>query len=258
MKNILAAAAFMTALLCGASLAQSTTPSAVDPGTPPERPQAQSSTPSQSQPQPTPGAPKIASGTVIPTQLSKSIDAKKAKPGDEVVAKVTQDLKTDSGSMIVAKDTKIVGHVTEAQARSKEQKESQVGIVFDRAVLKDGESPLPMSIQAIIASPSNNHGDAGGYDQAGPTGSSTAPVPMSGGRGSTSGAAQSQPTRGMPSGGADAPTAPKELPTITRDTQGVVGISDLKLQTTAQGSLVSSEKNNVKIESGTFMLLRVN
>jgi hypothetical protein len=29
-------------------------------------------------------------------------------------------------------------------------------------------------------------------------------------------------------------------------------------QDTAQGSVVSSEKSNVKLESGTFMLLRVN
>jgi hypothetical protein len=39
-------------------------------------------------------------------------------------------------------------------------------------------------------------------------------------------------------------------------------MSDLKLVTAApdatQGSLVSSEKNNVKLESGTIMLLRVN
>jgi hypothetical protein len=41
----------------------------------------------------------------------------------------------------------------------------------------------------------------------------------------------------------------------------VVGIADLKLSAaanTAQGSVISSEKNNVKLESGTLMLLRVN
>jgi hypothetical protein len=42
----------------------------------------------------------------------------------------------------------------------------------------------------------------------------------------------------------------------------VIGISDLTSNSTAanatQGSLVTSDKNNVKIESGTMMLLRVN
>jgi hypothetical protein len=50
-------------------------------------------------------------------------------------------------------------------------------------------------------------------------------------------------------------------PPITANTQGVVGISDYKLSTggnAAQGSIVSSDKSNVKLESGTFMLLRVN
>jgi len=47
---------------------------------------------------------------------------------------------------------------------------------------------------------------------------------------------------------------------ITEKTQGVVGISNLKLAAApnaAEGSIVSSEKNNVKIESGTLMLLCV-
>jgi hypothetical protein len=48
---------------------------------------------------------------------------------------------------------------------------------------------------------------------------------------------------------------------ITGNTQGVVGIPDLKLSTASgstQASVLSSEKNNVKLDSGTLMLLRVN
>ena len=91
--------------------------------------------------------------------LTKTIDAKKAKTGDEVIAKVTQDMKTNSGDVIVTKDTKIMGHVTAAQARSKEQKESQVAIAFDRAVAKDGsEMRMPMAIQAIIGSAERTRG----------------------------------------------------------------------------------------------------
>jgi len=44
----------------------------------------------------------------------------------------TQDMKTPGGEVLVPKDTKVMGHVTEAQPRNKEQKESQVGIAFDR------------------------------------------------------------------------------------------------------------------------------
>jgi hypothetical protein len=41
----------------------------------------------------------------------------------------------------------------------------------------------------------------------------------------------------------------------------VIGISGLQLsgaQDATQGSMMTSEKNNVKLESGTMMLLRVN
>lgn len=47
------------------------------------------------------------------------------------------------------------GHITQAPLRAKEQKESQLGITFDRAVLKtETDLPLVAQIQAIVAPPS--------------------------------------------------------------------------------------------------------
>src|ERR1035441_5583638 len=139
------------------------------PQAPPPAPQAPASAPPDASQAPAAGTTRIAPGSVIPVQLTKTIDAKTAKPGDEVVAIVTMDLKTSSGEVIVPKDTKVTGHVTEAQARSKEQKESQLGIAFDHAVLKSGDVNLPMSIQAVIAPPTNN-ANAGGGDPGAPAG----------------------------------------------------------------------------------------
>ena len=210
-------------------------------------------------------ASRIAPGTVIPVELTKSIDAKKVKTGDEVVAKVTMDLKTNSGEIVVPKDTKVVGHVTAAQTRSKEQKDSQVGIIFDRAVMKTGEIEMPMSIQAIIAPQGSNSGNANNGNQ-----STAAPSANGSGASSNSGRAPRMggtppPAPNASTGGntpTDASTAANAHEPITGKTEGVVGLRDLKLATTAtaasQGSVVSSEKNNVKLESGTFMLLRVN
>lgn len=211
------------------------------------------------------GTSRIVPGSVIPVQLIKTIDAKKAKTGDEVVAKVTQDLKANSGELIVPKDTKMVGHVTEAQARSKEQKESQVAIAFDHAVMKKGgEMPLPMSIQAIIAPPNNSLGAAGGNDQPGAPAGNAGGTPAGGARTGGMGSTAPRPTPNA-SESAGAPNSTQAganpLPPITASTQGVIGISDLKLsagQNATQGSVVSSEKNNVKLDSGTLMLLRVN
>ena len=93
----------------------------------------------------------LSSGTTLQAELTKPIDAKKAKPGDEVTAKLTQDVK-GSGQVVMHKGTKLVGHVTEAQAKSKENAESKLGIAFDKAVLKGGqEMAFTGVIQALAA-----------------------------------------------------------------------------------------------------------
>ena len=278
MKKSFFTALMTTALLCDAGLAQSTMPSSQNPSTsaPPE---AQPAPPSQANPAPNSMAPsqaasspKIAPGSVIPVELTKTVDAKKAKPGDPVVARVTMDVKTTSGEVLVPKNTKVLGHVTAAQARNKEQKESQVGISFDRAELNGGEVSLPMSIQAVIAPPTNNANNAGSSDQSAPAGGgSPAPSSMPAGRsGSMGGASQTQTSNNAApnavgnegtNNSQNNPQQSNSRPQINGNTQGVVGISDLKLepaQTGAQGSVLSSEKNNVKVESGTFLLLKVN
>ncbi|MGA8440641.1 MAG: hypothetical protein WB762_33810 [Candidatus Sulfotelmatobacter sp.] len=250
---------FSAALMVGAALAQdSATPNS---GSPMSGPQASA--------QASPVA-RIAPGSVIPVSLTKTIDAKKAKTGDEVVAKVTQDMKSSNGEVIVAKDTKVMGHVTEAQARNKEQKESQVAIAFDRAVLKNGsEMQMPMSIQAIIgpqnSGPQNNQSDASG-GTANTAAPSSGGSPMSQRSGMGGSAPTSAPAPAAAAGGgapSDAETGTKTRPAITAQTQGVVGIADLTLtpaaaQNRTQGSVVTSEKNNVKLEGGTMLLLRVN
>jgi len=262
MKLVLAAL-FTTALLSAISVAQDPPQS---PGTAP----APQSTPGQTAPNTPPNAseqgPRIAPGSIIPVQLSKTIDAKKVKTGDTVEAKVTMDLKTNSGETIVPKDTKVVGTVTEAQARDKQQPQSHVTLNFDHAVMKSGDLRMPMSIQAIIAPPSQTVNNA---DTSAPSAGGT-PTPSNGGMAPTAGGAAAntgpggsvpaQPPQTASSGGTTDQSQQSNRPPITSSTQGVIGISNLSLaqnSETSKGSVVSSEKNNVKIESGTLMLLRV-
>ena len=293
MKNIFGVSLIAGALLCASAIAQST-PASQSPSTQTAQPVPQSEAqPEQTQqPQPqaapaarsatstasqasAPNAAHIAPGSVLPVKLAKTIDAKKAKPGDEVVAMVTMDMKTSSGEVIVPKDTKVVGHVTEAQARNKEQKESQVGIAFDRAVLKGSDVSLPMSIPAVIGTQTNNSNNSNNQDQGAsapaPSGAGSPTSTMSGGRSSSTSSAASPSSansapnaagaEGTPSSSEPTPQKANARPEINGNTQGVIGFSDLKLeagQTPAQGSVLSSEKNNVKVEGGTFMLLKVN
>jgi hypothetical protein len=256
-------AIFLSGFLCAVAIAQSA--SGQNSAPPATQSPAGQSGPGQPQSSDTL---RIAPGSVIPVQLTKTIDAKKIKTGEEVTAKVTQDMKTTTGEVLVPKDTPIIGHVTAAQARSKEQKESQVGIAFDHAVVKGNQMQVAMLIQAVIAPPSNNTPDSSSAPSSGGTApSGSAPSsPMGGGSrpGGTGGssAPQSQQAGYPQNGGSSDSSQPtSSRPQITANTQGVIGMNDVKLETTgqnsAQGSVVSSEKNNVKIEKGTVLLLKV-
>ena len=250
MKRMLMVSALIAAMPYGVLLAQSTPPPASNAGTP----QAQ-----------TAGALRIAPGTVIPVQLSKTVDAKKAKTGDEVVAKVTQDLKTQTGEVLVPKDTKVIGHVTAAQARTKGEKQSELAIAFDHAVMKNGEDmPLPMSIQAVIA-PQNNAANAPGGNDTGAganPGGSTPSYGGSSGRGGMGGS-QAPPSasgsESMPSSSGNTQSSKSAYPPINAQTQGVIGVPNVTLSSAQNGGpVMSSEKSNVKLESGTMLLLKVN
>jgi hypothetical protein len=266
MKYILSTLTLSGVLLCAPGFAQNSSPQATDPSATQGQTQSQTTvaTPVAQPPAVQPTAdtatqrsPKIAPGVVIPVQLTKTVDAKKAKVGDEVMAKVTEDLKSNSGEVVVPKDTKMVGRVTEVQAHSKEQKESELAIAFDHAILKSGDVQMPMSIQAVIGPQQNDNSNAGysGGDPGGPaTGGGSQTSPMAG-RAPVGG--QSAPSP-IPTGNTQT-NAPR--PVINGKTEGVIGISNLKLESAsnaAQGSVLSSDKNNVKLDGGTYMLLRVN
>ena len=246
----------ITIALSGICSAQNTTP-------PTGKTQAQGA-PARTQSAQTSGSVRIAPGSVIPVQLSKGVDAKKVKNGDPVEAKVSEDLKTQQGEVLVPKDTKVMGHVTEAQARSKGQNESQLGIAFDHMVLKGTDVTIPMSIQAIISQSALNGGTGTSGQSAGAPsepGAGGAPPGNSTGRPGLGTGTAPQP-QSAPSPGETPGTqrGTNTRPTITGETQGVLGISNLKLSTsgdTQTGSVVSSEKGNVKLDGGTLMLLRV-
>jgi len=208
----------------------------------------------------------VAPGSIIPARLTKTVDAKKVKKGDEVVATVPGDLKATNGEVLVPKDTKIIGHVTESQARSKEQKESQLGIAFNQMTMKNGQQvQLPLSVQAIVAPPSRNPAAGGGEPSSNAPGGSTSSGSSGGARGGMGGGGnypqqpqtEQQPSQAAPT---NEQAASNPNPPITENTKGVVGIKDLTLSPTqdaATGAVVTSEKNNVKLEDGTMLLLRV-
>jgi hypothetical protein len=107
-------------------------------------------------------------------QLEGKLDSKTAKAGDEVVLKTSQKIKTADG-MIIPKGSRLIGHVTEAQAHSKQQAESHMGLEFDRLELRSGRS---MAIRSIIESVSPSPSAVAGASMADEEGLET---PMGGG-----------------------------------------------------------------------------
>jgi len=211
---------------------------------------------------------QLQSGSTMHAVLIKPVDARKAKPGDEVVARSTQDVKSD-GHVVIPKGSKIVGHVTEAKARSQGNTESALGIAFDHAVLKNGtQMPVALAIQAIAAGQANAaaavddgvmaNQSAGG--QSSVTGRS--PSGLVSGVGSTAGRVVN--TTGAQAGSTlntAASSTGSVAGGLSSASHGAVGLPGLTLSSDASSStnasVISSKNSNVRLDSGTEMILSV-
>ena len=217
----------------------------------------------------------LASGTTLNAELSASVDSKKAKAGDAVMAHVTDAVKAD-GETVIPKGAKLVGHVTQAAARSKGDSESALGIQFDKAVLKNGEEiPLSLWIRAIAAEPKSVY-------QPGPEQNTLAGTPAAGQSpmGSARGSMGGPPTPAAPPIGASTDTGQGAGGTassadktpgaagglnaagqLSSNSRGVFGLDGVHLATdgssTTLGSLIASSGRNVHLDGGTRLLLVV-
>ncbi len=91
-----------------------------------------------------------ASGQIRPVngELVGKLDSKSAKAGDTVVVKTRQTVKTADG-IVIPKGSRLLGHVSEVQAHESGNADSKLGIEFDRAELKGGQS---IGIHSVIES----------------------------------------------------------------------------------------------------------
>ncbi len=229
----------------------------------------------------------VASGTAFNAALSSPVDSKKCKPGDAVNAHTTETVKSE-GKTVIPKGSKLVGHVTQASARAKGESESALGIVFDKAILRNGqEIPLSAGIQAIAAAQSGASAAGTDLDAFGGAGASAGGSGAAGGRGalggvsSAAGGAVGAVTNtaanvGAVAGGAVNTAAANAGGSVagaskgavgglnaagqlTSNSQGVFGLNGLNLSAAAsnatQGSVITSTGKNVHLDSGTRMLL---
>jgi hypothetical protein len=186
------------------------------------------------------------------------VDAKKSKVSDNVEAKTTAAL-TLPGGIVLARDTRIGGHVSNVQAKSKDSAGSMVEITFDRAFTGDGRDlPLQAALQAIgrpltkapaamdnsIASPGVGMPAAGSASGVPPPRGSPGPPPSE------------PPQVSNPDSGAAMP-GEHDPDALNADSRGVVGLKGLSLGTSGNASVIRSDKGNVHLESGTQLILRI-
>jgi len=106
--------------------------------------------------------------TNVSAQLTKSINSKHAKVGDEVLAKTTQEARLADGTQL-PKGSRLVGHVTQVEARSHAEHDGQLAFSFDHAILRDGrEVPIHAVMESVAAPrPVSASDDAMGEGDAG-------------------------------------------------------------------------------------------
>lgn len=165
-----------------------------------------------------------ATGTFT-VHIGKALDSRKLKPGDLVEAKLDGDISIPS-FLEIPRGSTVVGHVIEAKARSNNDSESTLEIIFDKIPYRGEDIPIHGVIRAVAPGPAPAANSALGHG----------------------GSATDQLWR-PPDTQGDA------TPVLTTASRGVLGIRDLKLLE-PDGTLSSGGKE-VKLAAGTKLALNM-
>ena len=205
-------------------------------------------------------ATQLEAGTTIHTSLIKPVGARKNKPGDEVIAKTTENVKSQDGVVVMRVGSTIIGHVTEVAVLSRGQ-ESAVEIVLDHALLTDATKvSMALDIQAIGRGQAHDLGEV--EDEWAIDGQVRATMAMRAlATPASMGGSMLRHAITLMNAAADPAQAGGVTEPLISNSQGVVGLPDLYLSAQVSGSthasVVSSKNTNVRLSQGTEMILRV-
>jgi hypothetical protein len=152
----------------------------------------------------------------ISAELTKGIDTKRAKVGDEVDVKMTDTAKLPDGTEL-PRGTKLVGKVTDVSAKSKENKNAHLAFNLDHAVLKNGQNVPVRAALTSVTVPAQN-----------------VDMPMSAGGGAPGGGS----SPGGSNGGASSSTTPSSAPAMNQTMQQ---------SATTQGGVLSQGQDHVPV-----------
>lgn len=215
-------------------------------------------------------------GADLVAELNKSVNCKKAKLGDPVKATLTQDV-IAHGRIVIRRGSKLLGYVTEAKVRTREDGESRLGVVFDKALLKGGQEIDFMALVRALAPPMR-YGAVDKPDMMGPPmmggglSNQSGPQAMSGplggsslNRGSVSSTGGASGTQNQAAKAAQYSAAVYNPPTaeggvMGGGSRGVFGMPGIKLGPAGRGqrgTVITSTNRDVKLDSGTQLVIQV-
>jgi hypothetical protein len=225
----------------------------------------------------------VPSGTILPVRLNSAISSAKSKPGQIISGRIMQDVPLPSGLLIRA-GSKVIGHIVEVTPATTGG-QARISLQFDKLVFSRQNIPVVTNLRAIAGfmriieaqTPPIGPGESdvyswlttvqvGGdvlYGAGGPvTAAENANQIV--GKGVNGGIlAPVRAKEGTKCRGAvDGNNSPQALWVFSSDACGAYGLEHLSIahagRTDPMGVIVlASDSGNVKIASGTGMLLRV-
>lgn len=188
-------------------------------------------------PPPSAGAnPRVVAHGAFPVKVTRTLDSSKLRQGDRIEAETAGAFRLPDGTL-VPKGSKLTGHVTVAKARSKGDKQSELGIVFDAVRLEnDGTMVLRTIVQALY-----------------PPKEETDPGVVNGYTMSKDGAPGYLPPDVQIGSNSEVPA--KSQPVVDLKYIGVQGMNDLALN--KDGLISSPEGRSVKLGKGVRMVVHV-
>ncbi|MDQ5844553.1 MAG: hypothetical protein M3539_04585 [Acidobacteriota bacterium] len=185
--------------------------------------------------------------------LTGSLESRSATAGQKFTLRAISDVVVD-GQLVLPKGSRVLGHVTEAVTKDKDQPHSELWVVIEKAVRRDGsEVPLQAIIAALHAPQNNNSlSDDPTYGMM----HSQEPAQV----GATA-AAASKASSTAAVATADFKGGVDERSLFDENSRGAIGYKDLSLawhlMVPPPITVITSKGKNVKLRSGTQMLLRM-
>jgi hypothetical protein len=193
--------------------------------------------------------------------LTKSVETKSATVGQEVILRTISDVVVDE-EVVIPKGSKLLSHITEVTTKGKDEPQSRLAIVVDKAVKTNGvEIPLQAIVAAITAPQNGSLSSDPTYTMM----HSNEPkmIGVSPGNAASTGGLSSSSKAGSTAAVATAAIkgGMDEASLLNENSHGAIGYEGLSLSwhlmVPPPVTVFASKGKNVKLEEGAQVLLRM-